>query len=68
MKHKIIIEHADGRKEKTTFSTPIALVLAHRLLQSGYPWCSIYVDGHELGKETDCSNVFITTDNQRVII
>ena len=68
MKHKIVIEHADGRKEKIILSTPLALTLAHRLLQRGYPWCSIWIDGYELGKETECSNTFITTTLERVII
>ena len=63
------IEHANGKIEKLRVSRPIALMIAQRLVESGWPYCGIKVNGNQLISRDPCmSNVFRDTQGHVVIV
>ena len=69
-KVKLEIEHASGDKEKFSVSHPIAIAIVDRVLQSGWPWCSVSVNGQEITEKSDpcCTNSFKAKSGLTVIL
>ena len=69
-KVKLEIEHASGDKEKFSVSHPIAIAIVDRVLQSGWPWCSVSVNGQEITEKSDpcCTNSFKSKSGLTVIL
>ena len=69
-KVKLEIEHASGDKEKFSVSHPIAIAIVDRVLQSGWPWCSVSVNGQQITEKSDpcCTNSFKAKSGLTVIL
>jgi hypothetical protein len=69
-KHKLEIEHATGKMEKVTVSSPIARILVERLIEKGWPWMAVRVDGHEIVSKPDITvtNKYLAKDGTEIIL
>jgi len=69
-KVKLEIEHASGDKERFSVSHPIAIAIIDRVLQSGWPWCSVSVNSQQITGKTDpcCTNSFRAKSGLTVIL
>lgn len=63
------IEHANGKVEKLRVSRPIALMITQRIVEAGWPFCGIKVNGSQLvSRDPQMSNVFRDTVGREVIV
>jgi hypothetical protein len=67
-KIKVTFEHASGKQETLNMSYPLANCLIDRLVQDGWPWVTPIVDGQRIKGPTECSNAFVTSEGQRIVI
>ncbi len=63
------IEHANGKIEKIKVSRPIALMITKRIMEHGWPFCGIKVNGSQLiSRDPQMSNVFRDPAGHEVIV
>ena len=69
-KHHLQIEHASGRIEKIYVSHPIAIIIIDNLIQDGWPWMSITVNGQTIKSKPDprITNRYETTDGKEFLL
>ncbi len=67
---RIEIENAEGKKNVYRLPYPIVQILADRLIQQGWPYMSIKVDGREIVSKPDpcCVNVYRDRAGGEVIL
>ena len=67
-KHVVELVHVDDTVERVKLSAPVTLVLAHRLVESGWPYIGMTIDGHEIVEAGNAMNVFLDTKGNEVVI
>ncbi len=67
---KVEIENAEGRVMNYRLPYPIAQILVDRLIQGGWPYMGIRIDGHEIISKPDpcCINVYRDKEGKEVIL
>lgn len=67
---KVEIENAEGKVMKYRLPWPIAQILADRLIQDGWPFMGIKIDGQEIVSkpEPSCTNVYRDREGKEFIL
>lgn len=64
----MVIVHTNGDKEKVAVSESIALAFIKRLLEDGWPFCTVEVpDGRWITKQGSAFNAFILNTGEEIV-
>jgi hypothetical protein len=68
-KIKVILEHADGKRETLNVSHSLAICLTQRFVEQGWPWITPIINGKRiLSQDGNCANAFLTFEKERIVI
>ena len=71
-KIRIKIEHASGKVENLNVSHIIAELLTKRLIEQGWPYCTIYINEKMIIEQAEATNSFNARSNsgelERIIL